>query len=314
MSQVAVKNFPGEMAGFVRSVELGGFSAAARELKLTPSALSKMVTRLEDRLGVRLINRTTRKLHLTPEGEAFFVRGQRILAEIEEAEAEVAGFRDRPRGMLRLHSGVAFALHQLAAAIPRFLERYPEIELDVTVTDHVLDLIDAGADLAIRVGTLPDSSLHARKICDLERVICAAPSYLDRHGTPRTPEALAHHNCIWITAMPGLKLWPFDTPAGLQVIEVAGSVAANNAETVLQLAVMGVGVVRLADIIVGEPIQKGELVPILTDSHHVEPLPMHAVYPHGKHRSPKVAAMVGFLIDSFAHTPWRSKPSQTVQR
>lgn len=295
----------GQMAAFVRSVELGGFSAAARELGLTPSALSKLVTRLEGRLGVRLINRSTRRLHLTPEGEAFFERSRRILWDIDEAENEVARFRGRPSGLLRMHTGVAFGLHQLARALPRFLERYPEIRLDLTVTDRLVDLIEEGADLAVRTGQLADSSLHARKICDLERVICASPSYLARHGTPRTPDELLRHDCLWISTQPSLRQWPFDTPEGHRVIEVSGSVAANNAETVLQLALMGVGITRMADIIVGDEIHRGTLVPILVDVHHVEPLPMYAVYPHGKLHSPKVAAMIEFLIDSFGGAPWR---------
>lgn len=293
------------MAAFVRSVELGGFSAAARELGLTPSALSKLVTRLEDRLGVRLVNRTTRKLHLTPEGEAFFDRSRRILAEIDDAEAEISRFRERPHGRLRLHTGVAFGLHQLAQAVPGFLERYPEIELDITVTDRLVDIVEEGVDLAIRIGPMPDSSLHARMICNLRRVICAAPGYLERHGTPRTPDDLARHNCLWVSSQPMLKRWPFDTEVGLRVIEVSGNVMANNAETVLQLALVGAGVTRLADLIVGAPIRKGELVPVLADWHHVEPVPLYAVYPHGKHRSPKVAAMVEFLIETFGHAPWR---------
>ncbi len=293
------------MAAFVRSVELGGFSAAARELGLTPSALSKLVTRLEDRLGVRLINRTTRKLHLTPEGEAFFERSRRILGDIDDAEADVARFRERPSGLLRLHTGVAFGLHQLAHAVPAFLERYPEIALDITVTDRLADIVEEGADLAIRIGPLADSSLHARLICNLKRVICAAPAYLERHGTPHTPDELAHHNCLWVSSQPMLKRWPFDTGVGLRVIEVSGNVTANNAETVLQLALGGVGITRLADLIVGAPIREGRLVPILGDWHHVEPAPLHAVYPHGKHRSPKVAAMVEFLVETFARAPWR---------
>lgn len=295
----------GQMLAFVRSVELGGFSAAARELGLTPSALSKLVTRLEGRLGVRLLNRSTRRLALTAEGEAFFARSKQILAEIDEAELELTRFRDRPRGLLRMHSGVAFGLHQLARALPAFLERYPEIELDLTVTDRIVDLIDEGADMAIRFGPLRDSSLHARRICELERVICASPAYLKRRGTPRRPEDLAHHNCIWITTIPGLRRWPFDTPDGQRLFEVSGNVVANNAETMLQLALLGVGIVRMVDAIVGDEIRKGSLVPILTDCHHVEPVPLYAVYPHGRQRSPKVGAMVDFLIERFAGAPWR---------
>jgi DNA-binding transcriptional LysR family regulator len=303
----------GQMIAFVRAVELGGFSPAARELGLSPSAVSKLVTRLEDRLGVQLMVRTTRRLALTPEGGAFFQRSQRILAEMEEAETEVSQFRRSPRGLLRMHTGVAFGLHQLARVLPEFLDHYPEIRLDLTVTDREVDLVEEGVDLAIRMGPLAESSLHARRICDLERVICAAPRYLKRHGTPRTPDDLARHNCIWITTLPALRRWPFDTPDGQRLVEVSGNVVANNAETMLQLALMGVGIVRLVDALVGEPIGKGELVPILTDCHHVEPVPLYAVYPHGRQRSPKVTAMVNFLVARFRAAPWRHQPAAVAQ-
>lgn len=303
----------GEMQVFVRSVELGGFSAAARELGLTPSALSKLVTRLEDRLGVRLLNRTTRSLALTPEGEAYFLRCRHILAEIEEAEIEITRFRDRPRGLLRVSVGTAFGMHQLVPALPRFLERYPEIELEVSVTDRRVDIVEENMDVAIRLGELADSSLIARRICDLWRTIAASPAYLERHGTPRSPDELQQHNCLYISTMPELRRWPFDAERGVRVIEVSGSVGTDSAEALLQLAVMGVGIIRLADIIVGTAIASGALVPILTDAHHVEPVPLYVVYPHGRHRSPKIAAMVEFLMENFAHAPWRSAPQRHTQ-
>jgi DNA-binding transcriptional LysR family regulator len=301
------------MASFVRSVELGGFSAAARELGMTPSALSKLVTRLEDRLGVRLLNRTTRKLALTPEGGAYFARCQHIISEIEEAEAELTRFRDRPRGLLRVSVGTAFGMHQLVPAVPRFFERYPEIRLELSVSDRRIDMMEEGADLAIRIGSMADSSLVARKICDLERTICASPAYLERNGTPRVPEDLVRHNCLYLSSMPELARWPFDTDTGPRIVEASGSVGSDSAETLLQLAVMGVGIIRLADIIVGAEIARGTLVPILVDCHHVEPLPMYVVYPQGRHRSPKVVAMVDFLIENFAGAPWRT-PRAPVAR
>lgn len=301
----AVMDTPGEMRVFVRSVELGGFSAAARDLDLTPSALSKLVTRLEDRLGVRLMNRTTRKLALTAEGEAYFAKAKRILADIEEAEMEVTQSADRPRGMLRINVGFAFGMHQLAPALPRFLERYPDIELDVTVTDRLIDLMEESADVAIRNGHLRDSSLVARRICDLHRVICASPAYLKKHGVPKSPQDLLRHNCISISGAPQLRRWPFDTADGIEYVDVAGNVSANNAETLLQLAATGVGIIRLADVIVADGIRAGGLVPLFEEIHHREPLPLSAVYLPGKHKSPRVAAFVNFLVESFASAPWR---------
>ena len=296
---------PGEMRAFVRSVELGGFSAAARDLDLTPSALSKLVTRLEDRLGVRLMNRTTRKLALTAKGDAYFSSARRILIEIEEAEEAVTRFSNSPKGLLRVNTGVAFGLHQLAPALPRFLERYPEIEIDININDRVIDLMEEGADIAIRSGVLRDSSLTARKICDLQRVICASPGYLKKHGTPREPRDLLEHNCISISAAPQLRRWPFATKNGIESIEVKGNVSANNAETLLQLAATGVGIIRLADVIVSDGIRAGWLTPVLADLHQREPLPLSAVCLPGKHKSPRVAAFVNFLVETFASAPWR---------
>ncbi len=299
-----------ELAALVASVEHGGFSAAARMLGVTPSAVSKTITRLEMRLGVRLLNRTTRQLTPTPEGETLFARGRQILGELDEAELEVTRARTTPRGLLRVHTLMALGLHQLPPVLPEFLRRYPEVQIELSISDRLVDLVEEGGDLAIRSGRLPDSTLVARKICESERLICAAPSYLKRHGTPRTPEQLLQHNCIVISGYPQLRRWPFDDAAsrdGIRTIEVSGSVSANNAENVLQMALLGVGIVRLGDMVTAEHIASRRLVPILTDVHHVEPLPLHAVYPQSRLRSPKVAAMVDFLVEKFAHAPWRTR-------
>ena len=294
-----------EMTAFVRTVETGGFSAAARQLGLTPSALSKLVTRLEDRLGARLLQRTTRRLQMTAEGEAFYARALPILKAMDEAEAEVTEAGTSPRGLLRLHCGSAFGMHQLAPAIPRFQARHPSVSLDLTISDERLDMMQEGVDLAIRIGPLEESTLVARRICNLERVICVAPSYLERHGRPRTPDDLQQHNCLWITSLPALRRWPFDTDEGIRVVHVDGNVVTNNAETVLQLAVAGVGITRLSDVVVAEAIRAGALVPILADWHHVEPVPLFATYPSGRNLSPKVRAMVDFLVEEFGGAPWR---------
>ena len=310
---------PGEMKAFVRAVELGGFSAAGRDLDLTPSALSKLTTRLEDRLGVRLMNRTTRKLALTAEGEVYFASAKRILGEIEDAELEITRFSAHPKGLLRVNVGAAFGLHQLAPALPKFLDQYPGIALDITVTDRLVDLVEEGADVAIRNGVLRDSSLVAKKICDLHRVICASPAYLKKHGTPAKAADLLHHNCISISGAPQLRRWPFDVDGrgrtdNVEYIDVKGNVSANNAETLLQLAATGVGIIRLTDVIVGDGIRAGWLVPVLTHCHHVEPLPLSAVYPHGRHKSPRVAAFVGFLVETFADAPWRRGVAPVVRK
>jgi DNA-binding transcriptional LysR family regulator len=292
-----------EMTAFVCAVETGGFSAAAREMGLTPSALSKLVTRLEDRLGARLLHRSTRRLQLTAEGETFYARSRPILSAIDEAEAEVAQAGASPRGLLRLICGSAFGMHQLTRAIPGFLARYPQVELDIVINDQPPGPLEEGVDLAIRVGPLDESSMVARRICTVERMICAAPSYLERCGTPRTPDDLQLHNCLWITSLPALRRWPFDTDDGIRVVHISGNVVANNAETVLQLTLAGVGITRLTDVIVGDAVRRGQLVPILTDWHHNEPVPLFATYPSGRNLAPKVRAMVDYLIEFFGNTP-----------
>ncbi len=301
-----------ELASFVRVVELGSFSAAARALDQTPSALSKLVSRLEKRLGVRLLHRSTRKLALTAEGELYAARCGQILDEMRELDEQVSSIGGRPSGLLRMGVGSALGLHQLAPALPRFLARYPDIRLELSVSDRRVDILESGADLIVRIGALDDSSLTARRICTLERIICAAPSYLARRGTPRTPADLAAHDCLYITGMPELRRWPFEVNGTREYVEVAGIAGSDNAETLLQLGVAGVGVIRLADVIVGPELARGRLVPLLSDVHISEVVPVYAVCPSGRQRAPKVAAMIDFLIEEFAGRPWA--PGGRVER
>jgi DNA-binding transcriptional LysR family regulator len=289
---------------FVRVMDRGSFSSAAKDLKITPSAVSKLVSRLEDRLGVRLLERSTRRLVLTPEGETFLARARRIVADIDEAEAEVMQARGVPRGKLRINSGTAFGLHQLAPALADFLARYPEIELELSITDRLVDLIEEQADIAVRSGHIPEGPFVQRKIADLQRVICAAPSYLKRRGAPKVAADLKQHDCI-VVAGPGLNRWPFKTRTGIDVVEVRPRVSTDDAEAALRLAIEGAGIIRLSDVIVGEPLRAGELTALLTDSHHVEPFPLAAIYPAGRQRLPRVAVFIEFLIERFGHAPWR---------
>jgi len=294
------------MVVFVRAVELEGFSAAAGDLALTPSAVSKIVTRLERRLGVRLLNRTTRKLALTVEGAPYFAHCQRILAEMEKAESEVLRHSDRPSGLLRMNCGLTFGHHQLVPVIPEFLRRYPGIQLELELTGRIVNLMEEDADLAVRIGAFSDSSLIARKICDMERLICASPEYLKRHGEPRDPEDLLKHNCLYITEMPTLRRWPFKTSRGLVNIEVTGNVAINSADALLSLALQGVGIIRVLDYGLEELIKDGRLVPLLVDTHEVVPTPLHALYPQNRYRMPKLSAMIDYLMEKFSHAPWRT--------
>jgi DNA-binding transcriptional LysR family regulator len=295
-----------DMRAFVRVVEHQSFSAAATILELTPSAVSKLVSRLEDRLGVPLLHRTTRRLALTPEGELYFARARRILTDIEEAEAEVAKSRGSPRGRLHVNTNTGFGVYQLAPALPEFLLRYPDIEVELSITDRLVDLVAEHADVTIRAGPIGDIALTARKIIDFERTICAAPAYLKRRGVPRAAKDLANHDCILIAAQTSNR-WPFRTRDGIEDIEIVPRVTTDNVDAALGLATEGGGIVRLGDIVVGEPISRGLLVPLLTEVHHVEPLPLTALYLAGRHRLPKVRVFLDFLVERFGSAPWRVK-------
>jgi len=294
----------GDMRAFVRVVERQSFSAAAEDLSLTPSAVSRLVARLEDRLGARLLHRTTRRLSLTSEGELYFARARQIVSDIDEAEAEVARSRAAPRGHLHVNTSNAFATHQLAPVLPAFLVRYPDITVELSVTDRVVDLVEDYADVTIRAGRIPDTTLSARKIAEVARVICAAPSYLAQYGTPRVPADLAKHVCISLAVGEATR-WPFRTARGIEQYDIPARVTSDNGEVALRLALDGAGIVRLGDLLVGEPIRRGMLVPLLADVHHAEPIALSAVYLAGRHRTPKVRVFLDFLIEKFSRAPWR---------
>jgi DNA-binding transcriptional LysR family regulator len=214
-------------------------------------------------------------------------------------------FGGAPRGRVRMSLGTAFATYALVPALPEFMARFPEITLDLVVSEYAIDLVEAGIDLAIRVGPLGDVNLAARRIGDLERVISAAPAYLAKYGVPRKPDDLARHNCLTLTGIAGQTEWPFRGPGGVRMLAVKGNITVNNAETMYELALLGLGVIRLSDIIVGPAIRSGRLVPILVDVHQPEPLPLHAVYTPTRRRPPKVDAVIQFLVEKFAAVPWR---------
>ncbi len=293
-----------EMAAFVRVVDAQGFSAAAPALGLTPSAVSKLVTRLETRLGVRLLQRTTRALHLTADGEAFYAAARRIVAEIQTLENEITGQSGTPHGPLKVTTSLAFSTHQLAPIVGEFLQRYPAVQLELLPTDRVVDVIDERIDVAIRIGKLADTSFMARKIGEDVRLICAAPSYLARRRAPQRPEDLTRHDCIVNRDRPELNRWPFRIDGNIRLIEVNGRLAVNEGEAQMRLALQGLGIVCLTRLTLAGAIRRGELVPLLGDFYAEEPVPIHAVYPHRRHLAPKVTAFVNFLIEKFTPPPW----------
>ena len=293
-----------EMAAFVRVVDAKGFSAAAPALGLSPSAVSKLVTRLEGRLGVRLLQRTTRALHLTQEGEAFYESARRIVDEIEALESRIVDGRGTPQGLLRVTTSLAFATHQLTPILAEFLARYPAIQFALLPTDRLVDMVEEGVDIAIRIGRLADTSFMARRIGEDKRVICASPDYLARHGTPRRPQDLLRHECILSRERAYLNRWSFRIEDEIREIEVGGRLSVDEGDAQLQLALQGIGIVRLTRLTVAQAVRAGRLVSLLPDFSAEQPLPINAVYPHRRHLAPKVPAFVDFLIEKFTPPPW----------
>jgi DNA-binding transcriptional LysR family regulator len=294
----------GEIEVFVRVVQTGSFSAAARDSSLTPSAVSKLVTRLEDRLGTRLFRRTTRRLSLTEEGMAFHDRSVRILAEMDEAEQAVSRLHGVPSGTLRINAAVAFATYQVVPLLPDFLQRFPLVRIRLTVTDRIVDLVGEGDDLGVRIGARFESTLVSRLLAEDHRIIVAAPAYLQRYGTPRAPSDLSVHNCLtWESGRSSLNEWPFRGAQGDYTIRARGNAETNSGETLYEMALAGLGIARIAEFRVGADVKAGRLVSLLGDVHRADPLPIHAVYPHRQHLSPKVRAFVDFLVEKFTPVP-----------
>lgn len=284
-----------DMEVFVRVVDLGGFTTAARQFRLTPSAVSKLMSRLEARLSTRLINRSTRRLQLTPEGEAFYARAVRILADLDEAEREAATGAS-PRGHLRVNSNLPWGTRYVLPLVPAFLAQHPDITLDLVLTDTVIDLMQERADLAIRVGPLRNSSLMARKLGSSRMVVCATPDYLARHGTPAAPADLAAHVGIGWTFTRVLGGWPFRTEQGTVTAVPPPVARVGDGETARTLTLGGVGLARLALFHVGADIEAGRLVPLLEDFNPGDREDIHAVYIGQRGPLPaRVRAFIDFL-------------------
>jgi DNA-binding transcriptional LysR family regulator len=274
-----LSNRSGEMEVFAAVVERGGFSAAAKIFSMTPSAVSKLVTRLEARLGARLINRSTRKLQLTAEGQAFHQRCVTILSDIAEAECEAAAGR-APRGRVRVNANVAFGNQILLPLVPAFLAEHPELSIDLVFTDQVVDLIEERADIAIRVapGPLRGNQLMARKIGESGVAVVASPDYLARHGEPKTPADLAKHNLIGFNFARSVEGWPFRVDGALISVAAVGNTQVGDGEIARQLAVAGIGLARLGRFHVEAEIAAGRLVTVLDDFNAGDIEAIHAVY------------------------------------
>lgn len=291
------------MAVFARVVENRSFTQAAGALGRSKSAVSKAVSALEDRLGARLLNRTTRRLSLTEAGAAYYERAARILAEAAEADSAVSALQDEPRGTLRVNAPMSFGQRHLAPAIGAFLERYPELRLDITLSDRIVDLIGEGYDVAVRIAALPDSSLIAAKLAPNRRLVCATPGYLARAGTPRHPQDLRRHNCFGYTYQATGNTWRFVGPEGPVAVRVTGTLSANNGEILKAAVLEGLGLSLIPSFSIAGELKSGELVNVLPDYIDTE-TSVYAVYPHSRHLSAKVRAFVDFLRHRFGPEPY----------
>jgi DNA-binding transcriptional LysR family regulator len=287
-----------EMEVFVRVIELGNFSLAARDFSLTPSAVSKLLTRLETRLQARLLNRTTRRLTPTPEGHSFYEQCVRILADVEDAERSTSGQGD-PRGRLRVSASVPFAQGVLLPLVREFLARYPGIELDIVLTDQVVNLVEERTDVAIRHGPLESSRLVARKLGESRMVVVAAPLYLEQHGGPSTPEDLSQHNCLDFGYTRTLKGWPFRVEGSQIMVSPAGNLTASDGDALRQLALAGIGLARLDEFQVVDDIAAGKLLPILQAFNPGDTDPIHAVFlGQGAQMPLRVRVFLDYLVAS----------------
>jgi DNA-binding transcriptional LysR family regulator len=288
------------LAIFAKVVELRSFAAAAAELALSKATVSKAVTRLEQRLGARLFNRTSRRLALTDAGQKLSARATRLLADGEAAENEALAQSAAPRGLVRLAVPMTFGVRAVAPILPQFLEQYPDIAIDLHLSDVMVDLIGEGFDAGLRIASLPDSSLIARRLCAMPRHTVAAPAYLKRHGRPTHPMHLAQHKCFGYAYMSTAGVWHYTNSRGEQAsVRPAGPLRVNNGEALMPALLAGLGIADLPEFIVGDAIASGEVEVILNDWKQTEGA-VHLVTPPGGPRPARVEALADFLARHFA--------------
>lgn len=295
---------------FSQVVESGSFSRAAAKLELSTTAVSRQVADLENHLQTRLLNRTTRRLSLTESGKAFHARCVQLLHDLEEAEREASSAAVQPRGTLRLTSSVNFGMRYLAPEIVRFKAAHPEMKFDVQLSDRVVDLVEEGFDLAVRIGATGGEHLVARRLGETRIVPCASPGYLRERGVPRTPEDLARHDCFTYEYVSPRGEWRYlDRDGSERRVRFGGSLHSNNGDLLAEAAARGGGIVLEPGFIVGPEIRAGRLVPLLQE-YAVPPLPIYAVYPSRRHLSAKVRVFVDFLVERFAASlDWAPEPA-----
>lgn len=288
-----------EMETFLSVACTGSLSAAARELQLTPSAVSRMMTRLEKRLGVRLIVRSTRSLHLTSEGESYALAARRILKDLDDTELTIAN-RGSPSGKIKVTTATAHSRLTIVPLLKEFLQRYPDITLEIDVSDQLRDVASGQVDVAIRFGQLSDSGLHARRLGDTGRVVLASPEYLAKAGEPQTPADLAKHNCLDFNFRRIEPGWPFRQNGKDFMLAVRGNVIANNGETLVELAQQGIGITRVGRFHVQQALASGQLVALLEDYNPQDREAIHAVFIGGNNVPTRIRVFVDYLVEKMS--------------
>jgi DNA-binding transcriptional LysR family regulator len=286
------------MKVFAAVVETGSFAAASDRLDMSRAMTSKYVAHLEEHLGTRLLQRTTRKLTLTESGATYYERCVQILADISEAEEGALHLTEAPRGTLRLTVPVSFGILHMGPVISDYMKQYPDVKVDLLVTDRRVDLLEEGLDMAIRIGSLSESGLVAKKFASDRVVICGSPEYLQRLGTPKTPAELAQHNCLTYSLSATGDEWKMEGPDGQHTVKVSGSLRATNGDLVKLAALGGVGLMRQPLFICGEDLRAGRLVEVLPE-YRSDSMGIYAVYPSRKHLSAKVRTFVDFVAGAF---------------
>lgn len=297
------------MRVFTQAASHGSLSAAGRALGMSPAMATKHMDALEDRLGVKLLHRTTRRLSLTDVGTDYLETCRRILQELDEAESEVAAQRTEAVGRLRMNLPLSFGVRFIAPLLPAFSRRYPQVEVELGLSDAQHDLMQEGWDLLIRIGHLADSSLKARRLGDCPMRVCAAPDYLNRSGTPRRVAELSGHNCLSYTLSPlqGRGAWAFGRKGEIQV-PVQGDLSANNGDALLAAALGGQGVIYQPDFIVRDALAQGTLVALELDQPTLDLGGVHVLFPPDRRPPAKVRTMIDYLVEAFAHSPLPSAP------
>jgi DNA-binding transcriptional LysR family regulator len=295
-----------EMETFLVVVDEGSFTAAAVRLGVTKSYASKLVARLEDRLGARLLQRTTRQLKLTEVGRAYYERCSEAMRALSQAEAEATELQTSPQGRLRLSLPSPFAIGHLAAPLAEFKARYPALTVEAVLADRKVDILAEGFDLAVRIGELQDSTLIARRIATVDRTVCASPSYLRQRGTPQTPAELSAHDCLLYAYHAVPSIWRLVGPSEEISVEVSGRMVSNHGEMLVEAAAQGLGLVFVPLFLTAPALRAGRLVRVLPDWRF--PLPISAVYPNARHVPAKVRLFVDFLVTRFDQPPWMDCP------